>query len=256
MKLTIDLHQSPIALRKELDDAVRFALGATFYIEEADGEPAFTQAELANPAVNVPNGLPALPLPGVASASVPLTPTTSGATVAPAASGVELDSAGLPYDVRIHSAGKSKIADGTWKLKKGVDKGLVAQVNAQNKQLLGQALPATAPITITAVVQGPSTISELPTLPAGAAALPTLPPVVAVPDATAEIVVTDYPSFAQFVAQQVVKHGQKATDELNRGLTHYGLVDPTTQTPQLPLMAHRPDIVDPFYKWFKTTLGA
>lgn len=248
MKLTIDLHQSPIALRKELDDAVRFALGATFYIEEADGEPAFTPAELANPAVNVPNGLPALPLPGVASASAPLTPSTSGATAAPAASGVELDSAGLPYDVRIHSAGKSKIADGTWKLKKGVDKGLVAQVNAQNKQLLGQALPAATPDA--------AVLPTLPTLPAGAAALPTLPPVVAVPDATAEIVVTDYPSFAQFVAQQVVKHGQKATDELNRGLTHYGLVDPTTQTPQLPLMAHRPDIVDPFYKWFKTTLGA
>lgn len=248
MKLTIDLHQSPIALRKELDDAVRFALGATFYIEEADGEPAFTPAELANPAVNVPNGLPALPLPGVASASAPLTQTTSGATAAPAASGVELDSAGLPYDVRIHSAGKSKIADGTWKLKKGVDKGLVAQVNAQNKQLLGQALPAATPDT--------AALPTLPTLPAGAAALPTLPPVVAVPDATAEIVVTDYPSFAQFVAQQVVKHGQKATDELNRGLAHYGLVDPATQTPQLPLMAHRPDIVDPFYKWFKTTLGA
>lgn len=248
MKLTIDLHQSPIALRKELDDAVRFALGATFYIEEADGEPAFTPAELANPAVNVPNGLPALPLPGAASASALLTPTTSGATAAPAASGVELDSAGLPYDVRIHSAGKSKIADRTWKLKKGVDKGLVAQVNAQNKQLLGQALPAATPDA--------AALPTLPTLPAGAAALPTLPPVVAVPDATAEIVVTDYPSFAQFVAQQVVKHGQKATDELNRGLTHYGLVDPTTQTPQLPLMAHRPDIVDPFYKWFKTTLGA
>ena len=246
MKLIIDLHQSPIALRKELDDAVRFALGSTFYIEESDGEPAFTPAELANPAVNVPNGLPALPLPDAASALAPLTPNTSGATAAPAASGVELDSAGLPYDVRIHSAGKSKIANGTWKRKKGVDKALVDQINAQNKSLIGQPLPTTAPAA--------AVLPTLPTLPAGAAALPDLPPVLPVPEA--EITVTDYPSFAQFVAQCAVKFGQKATDELNRGLTHYGLVDPATGTPQLPLMAHRPDVVEPFYKWFKLTLGA
>jgi len=254
MKLTIDLAQSPIALRKELDDAVRFALGTTFYIDQADNEN-FTATELANPAINVPNGLPALPL--VPSALAPLTPNASGATAAPVASSntaVELDTAGHPYDVRIHSAGKSKIANGTWKLKKGVDKTLVDQINAQNKSLIGQPLPTTAPITITASVAGPSTVSTLPTLPAGAAALPSLPPVLPIPDA--EIVVTDYPSFAQFVAQCVVKFGQKATDELNRGLTHYGLVDPETQTPQLPLMAHRADIVEPFYKWFKLTLGA
>lgn len=251
MKLTIDLHQSPVALRKELDAAVRFALGSTFFIEESDGA-AFTPEELANPAVNVPNGLPALPLPVAASALVDLTPNTSGATASPAGAtspAVDLDSEGFPYDVRIHSAGKSKIANGTWKLKKGVDKALVAQVNAQNKSLIGQPLPTTAPGETAA-------LPTLPTLPAGAAALPTLPPVlpVALPDA--EIVVTDYPSFAQFVGQQVAKHGQKATDELNRGLTHYGLVDPTSQVPQLALMAHRPDVVDPFYKWFKTTLGA
>lgn len=251
MKLTIDLHQSPIALRKELDDVVRFALGSTFFIDQADIDEQgnFTHAELTDPAINVPNGLPALPLaPG---ALAPLTPTTSGATAAPAASGVEVDSAGDPYDVRIHSAGKSKIANQTWKLKKGVDKALVEQIKAQNKALVATPLPTTTPDAAAL----PTGAGALPPLPA-AAALPSLPPVppVAAPDA--EIVVTDYPSFAQFVGQQVAKHGQKATDELNRGLTHYGLVDPTTQTPQLPLMAHRPNIVDPFYKWFKTVLGA
>lgn len=251
MKLTIDLHQSPAALMTELTQAVRIALGVKFYIEEADDEPAFTTAELANPAVNVPNGLPALPLPGAASALAPLTPNTFGATAVAASSGVETDSAGQPYDVRIHSAGKSKIADGTWKLKKGVDKALVAQVQAQNAQLLATPLAANPPPVAAAAV--PPT---LPTLPAGAGSLPGLPPVTAVPAADVEIVVTDYPSFAQFVAQQVVKHGDKATTELNRGLTHYQLVDPTTQVPQLELMAHRPEMIDTFYKWFKTVLGA
>lgn len=45
-----------------------------------------------------------------------------------------VDSAGTPWDARIHSSSKTFLkADGTWKLKKGVDKDLVAQVmgNAQ-----------------------------------------------------------------------------------------------------------------------------
>lgn len=242
MKLTIDLAQSPAALLTELTQAVRIALGAKFYIEESDDEPAFTAAELNNPAINVPNGLPALPLPDAGA----LPAATAGSTPA----NVDLDSAGHPWDIRIHSGGKSKIANGTWKLAKGMSGKLdfVAQVNAQNKALLGQALPAAAP-------------GALPALPAGAGGLPPLPPAVtppvnAVPPVDAEIVVTNYETFAQYVAQQLVKHGDKATNELNRGLVHYGLVDPTSQAPMLQLMAHRTDIVDPFYKWFKTVLGA
>ena len=137
MKLTIDLAQSPAALMTELTQAVRIALGNKFYIEEAEGEPAFTPAELANPAVNVPNGLPALPLPSAAA----LPAATAGSTPA----SVETDSQGQPYDVRIHSAGKSKIGDGTWKLKKSVDKALVEQVRTQNAALLAQAVPSAAP---------------------------------------------------------------------------------------------------------------
>lgn len=43
-----------------------------------------------------------------------------------------LDSAGQPWDARIHSGGKSTIADGTWRLKKGVDAALVDQVRAEH----------------------------------------------------------------------------------------------------------------------------
>jgi hypothetical protein len=38
----------------------------------------------------------------------------------------------MPWDGRIHSAGKSKVqSSGTWKLKRGVDKAFVAQVRAE-----------------------------------------------------------------------------------------------------------------------------
>ena len=41
-----------------------------------------------------------------------------------------LDSEGMPWDHRIHAATKSKIADGTWRLKKGVSKEDVDEVKA------------------------------------------------------------------------------------------------------------------------------
>lgn len=74
-------------------------------------------------------------------------PANTAATVAPPAPptqthapGVELDSAGLPWDARIHSESKSKIADGTWRQKRGVDKTLLADVEAELKRVM--AIPA------------------------------------------------------------------------------------------------------------------
>ena len=48
-----------------------------------------------------------------------------------AAAEMELDSTGLPWDARIHAKTKTKTKLETWKLKKGVDKDLVAQVKTE-----------------------------------------------------------------------------------------------------------------------------
>lgn len=45
----------------------------------------------------------------------------------------ELDSAGLPWDERIHSGSKKKNVDGKWKLRKNVDDALVKSVEAENR---------------------------------------------------------------------------------------------------------------------------
>ena len=45
--------------------------------------------------------------------------------------GIELDKNGIPWDERIHAGTKRKNADGTWSLKKGVDKELAAQIIAE-----------------------------------------------------------------------------------------------------------------------------
>jgi len=47
-----------------------------------------------------------------------------------------LDKEGLPWDSRIHSSSKATIADGTWKLRRGVDPAEVEKVKAQLKELM------------------------------------------------------------------------------------------------------------------------
>jgi hypothetical protein len=243
MKITIDTAQTPQALLNEFTQAIRFALGPRFYIEESDSEQPtnFTATELVDPNVNL------APLNTAAVA-----PTAQPAASAGAAPGAaETDSAGDVWDVRIHSAGKSKIAAGTWKLKKGVDKSVVEQITAQNRQLLATPLPSAAP-ALTVVPGG------LPALPAAGAvaampALPDLPPVAQVAAPDVEIVVTDYPTFAQFAAQQMVAKPVAAKRELDKGLTHYGMVDANGK-PDITALQHRPEVVMPLYGWFKAVV--
>ncbi len=46
-------------------------------------------------------------------------------------SGVELDARGYQWDTRIHSEARTKIGDGSWRYKKGVDKDVIAQIEAE-----------------------------------------------------------------------------------------------------------------------------
>ena len=70
--------------------------------------------------------LPTAPLPP----APPFVP--SAPTAAPTATNLApVDSANFPWDARIHSESKAKIANGTWKKKRGVDPALVATVEQE-----------------------------------------------------------------------------------------------------------------------------
>ena len=58
---------------------------------------------------------------------------------------VELDKNGIPWDERIHAGTKRKNADGTWSLKKGVDKELAAQIIAEYQSAGGGVEAPAAP---------------------------------------------------------------------------------------------------------------
>ena len=79
--------------------------------------------------VNVPMAPPAPPVPDTPPA--PPVPDAPPAPPVPDAPIGELDSLGMPWDARIHTPVKSKKVDGVWKLKRGVDKALVALVQAE-----------------------------------------------------------------------------------------------------------------------------
>jgi hypothetical protein len=95
-----------------------------------------------------------------------------------AAAGIELDSAGFPWDHRIHASTKTKIGNGTWKLKPRVEPTLIEQVRAEYKQAAAAPRTITPPMIPQAAAVEP--VPTQPTPPAIAA------PVIAPPPASAE----------------------------------------------------------------------
>ena len=60
------------------------------------------------------------------------------ATQAP---GIEVDSAGMPWDYRIHASSRAKVADGTWRQRRNLDPNVLAQVQAEMLQVMGLPIP-------------------------------------------------------------------------------------------------------------------
>jgi hypothetical protein len=125
-----------------LDPAVLFAKSPAAVPSIADAE-ALPTAPVDTPAItsiptppNVPSP-PAVPAPSAAAPAVP--PTGN-----PAAN-VELDVRGLPWDARIHSRTKSKLANGEWKVARNTDPALVTQVENELSALV-QPNPVAVPL--------------------------------------------------------------------------------------------------------------
>ena len=115
-----------------------------------------------------------VPKPAAPSASAGSVPTPPPVAPAPPALATSLDSAGLPWDERIHSSSKNTVADGTWRRKRGVDEALVASVEAELRALMGNApaAGAGAPTAESAPI-APVPPQVTPAAPAPAASGPT-----------------------------------------------------------------------------------
>lgn len=116
-----------------------------------------------------PTDIPPAPVSAPVSESPPPVPAAPSATPATGASEVpaapndqKLDSAGFPWDARIHTANKAVIGDGTWRKKPGVDMALYAAVQAETKPAAPE-LPNDA--AIGAIPDAPNPVPAAPAAP-------------------------------------------------------------------------------------------
>jgi hypothetical protein len=182
----------------------------------ATGAPTEEETALAEFAASIVPNVPTAPSAPTAAAPVappaPGVPPVPGVPASVPASGTSavLDTKGLPWDARIHSSSRGKVADGSWKAKRKVDAAVVAAVEAELRAV--QGLPAPAPVR---------TASSPPPPPPGAVEVMTF--IKLVPKIT-----------------QAIKMGMLTQARVNELLLSHGL-------PHLPALHARPDFVTPIH---------
>lgn len=197
---------------------------------QAFGVPA---APLAGSTPAIAGASTVAPPPPANTAPTTTTPGVASSAAGASSAGVELDKHGLPWDGRIHAGTKRKNADGSWTAKRGVDPALVAQVEAELRQVMGA--PGAAPLA-----QAPAAPQVAPVAPP--------PPLPSAPVAGAASATTAAPNAApsgdarqQFVglvgrASAAIQAGKVTQAEVNQCCADAGV-------PALPLLANRLDLV-------------
>lgn len=249
----------------EFDASVAFgapagdaAAAAVFGITPAPlplGATAAPFIAVAAPSLTAPADTTATTFAAIATAPVPPAPNSAPAAAIAApqtgspVGGVDLDKTGLPWDGRIHAESKAKIADGTWRKKRGVDPALAVTVEAELRQVMGAA-PA-APLAPVAPIPAPQAATvTMPTAGVASSAVavpapPTAPvaPVAPPPPAPSAPPVGSVPqdARAQFVglvgrASAAIQAGKVTQAEITQCCAAAGV-------PALPLLANRLDLV-------------
>lgn len=179
--------------------------------------------EAAPVSSTLPPVAPAVPAP--MPAPVAVAPSAPAAPMTPA-NDVELDSKGLPWDERIHASTKTKVADGTWKAKRGInDPALVARVEAELRARIAAPAPAAehAPAMDAAAVFG-GAVAPAPLPPAAIVppAAPSLPAAPAAPSVGA-----DPTTFEQLMSaiSPLVVAGKLPPTATNQAATANGLAN-------------------------------
>jgi len=205
--------------------------------------------ELYRPTLPVQPAEPAFTNP---ISPAPVDPVVPETTVYVPPSGEPLDSAGFPWDKRIHSMGKTRKNDDTWKLKKGVDKTLVEQVRYEFTAPAA-ALPdlvTQAAMVEQTLADGGLPLGEQPTvpgagLPMGEQSAPPLgeqqQPVAPVQPEFASLTSPGGISWEQFLARvnKLSREGRFDTPRATQYMT-------AVNVKSVPLMSHRNDLWDQF----------
>ena len=125
-----------------------------------------------------------IPAPEAVFAPTPEATTEVPTTPTPVASGVDLDSEGLPWDNRIHASSKAFLAKGGgWKKKRGVDPAIVEKVEAELRLVMAQPETRLTEPTAETVPPAPTpaevTTEATPPPPVAAGSITTFPDLMA-----------------------------------------------------------------------------
>lgn len=199
----------------------------------------------AEPLPTAPEALQGTSAPLTSAPTPPVpTPTASAApsapvTTLPPVNGVELDSEGLPWDARIHSGSKAKVASGAWKKRKGVDPAEFDAVVAELKAVMSAPAAPSEPNPAQAFggseQPANTTIAPPPPPPPAAPAAtvpPPPPPAVTAPANPTGLTLTDL-----FKKSAVaMTKGHITQEEVNQCCRNHGV-------PMLALLGNRPDLL-------------
>ena len=182
--------------------------------------------------------------------------------------GIEVDAMGVPWDARIHSGSRARVADGSWRQKRNLDPNVLAQVEGELRQTMGLPAPASG---------ATSSVTTVPSLPIAPPAAPIQPAAVVTPEsavaaAVAPVAVPVPPPFVPNVVTSVApptttpaiaSAGVAAVVSPSNPVTFPALMQKITQAfaakqldqatiqsacqqvglPSLPMLASRPDLV-------------
>jgi len=173
------------------------------------------------------------PVPTPPSAAAPAAPPIA----APAVSG-ERDSKGMPWDGRIHSATKAKVADGSWRYKRGSDDTVVAQVEAELRAAQAAPVPTGGPAFAPhpfydqpAAVAAPAPVAPVAVpVPPAATVAPA-----AVPAAAVASGITTYNALMAALPPKIVS-GELTATQMQQACEQYGV-------PSIASLESRPDLV-------------
>ncbi len=147
--------------------------------------------------------------------------------------GIDVDANGLPWDGRIHSSSRAVVADGQWRVKRGVPPELVTSVTAELRATMG--LPS---IPVQAVPVPPPFVASAEVLPAPVTITPPPPAAILPSDGAAAPASPSSLSFPQLMQAITKKFAAKELDQatISAAVASAGLSS-------LPMLNARPDLI-------------
>jgi hypothetical protein len=266
MQLTIDLTNQPATYGKRV-----IAMIETFYgldrsetnsthtvtikadVSEAVGSLE-TLAKAAAITIPPAPAAPAEPTSAAASVETGSAAQAALSSTPDASRQPTVDKTGLPWDARIHSSSKALNADGTWRKRKGLnDDGLVKRIEDELRAAMAIPLAPSAAEVFSTPAALPADVGAAPLVPPPPAVAPPAtvvalaPSSIPVPPTAGTMPVADpttLPELMPRVTEKMIA-GLIPNDALIKAVNAVGI-------PDLPTLAHRPDLVQMVWVTLKT----